>query len=168
MNVKDLFKQAVDAKINGDNKKFTETMKQVMASKVSKMVSEMSYDSSFAEDDERGGDVYVHVGEYEYNGELVDLGIDLNIANYQAATQGNYSPQASDPSEFHGDDEELEWQIVSANLVYEDGRQETLRGEEANNLDFTDEQVEKIDASALEQLKFQRENDQDFDDRDFD
>lgn len=46
--------------------------------------------------------------EFEIDGYILE-GV---ITHYSPATTGNYSPIASDPSEYYGDDEELEFEIT--------------------------------------------------------
>lgn len=163
MDIKQLLKQAIDAKIGGDTQGFTEAMKQVMAAKVGRMVSEMSDQFADGVPQEEDGEYQYHLEEYDYNGTLVDAHLNINIGHYQAATQGNYSPVASDPSEYHGDPEELEWYVVSADLIMEDGTEKHLSGDEAANLTFNAHEQERIDDFLLNKMQSDADDDVDYD-----
>ena len=226
MDIKQLLKTAIDAKIGGDQKGFNEAMKQVMAAKVGSILAEDQRDpyadqrievtpesvaqhlAQFANEYEQAdierykqailsgrvqaplknindyhggrrvldvikrqrlkgvtesfedaanqeaeGEYFFNLEEYDYNGTLVDAGLSLNIGHYQAPTQGNFSPTASDPSEYHGDPEEVEWYVVSAKLIMEDGTEQFMAGEEAAALSFNDREQERITEYLLGQIQ---------------
>lgn len=162
MNTKDLIKQALDAQIAGDKAGFAAAMKQVVSTKTSKMVSEMAGSEDGAPAPQEEGEYIVHLESYDYNGTDVSADLGVNIGHYQAATQGNYSQRASDPSEYYGDDEEVEWNVVSATLTYDDGHEEKLFGEEAAALEFSDEECATITQNVLEQQKSKADDDIDY------
>lgn len=154
MDIKQLLKTAIDAKIGGDQKGFNEAMKQVMAAKVGSILAEdgePGFEGQAPQEEE--GEYFFNLEEYDYNGTLVDAGLSINIGHYQAPTQGNYSPVASDPSEYHGDPEEIEWYVVSANLVMEDGTEQRISGEEAAALSFNDREQERVTEYLLGQIQ---------------
>lgn len=163
MDIKQLLKTAIDAKIGGDVTAFNEAMKQVMAAKVGSMVAEMNDQFAGQAPQEEAGDYQYHLEEYDFNGTLVDAHLNINIGHYQAATQGNYSPVASDPSTFHGDPEELEWYVVSADLIMEDGTEQHLTGDEAANLTFNAQEQDRIDQFLLDKMKADADDDVDYD-----
>lgn len=150
MDIKQLLKTAIDAKIGGDQKGFAEAMKQVVAAKVGQIVAEQD-DMGQAPAQEEG-EYFFNLEEYDYNGTLVDAGLSINIGHYQAPTQGNYSPTAPDPSTYHGDPEEIEWYVVSANMIMEDGTEQLVTGEEAAALSFNDREQERVTEYLLGQI----------------
>lgn len=161
MDIKQLLKTAIDAKIGGDQKGFNEAMKQVMAAKVGSILAEEGEPGMEGQaPQEEEGEHYVHLEEYDYNGTLVDAGLSINIGHYQAPTQGNYSPTAPDPSTYHGDPEEIEWYVVSANLIMEDGTENKLVGQEAAALTFNDREQERVTEELLNKIQH---NDDDVD-----
>lgn len=170
MDIKQLLKQAIDAKIGGDAQGFNEAMKQVMAAKVGRMVSEMSDQFADGAPQEEDGEYQYHLEEYDYNGTLVDAHLNINIGHYQAATQGNFSPVAPDPSTYHGDPEELEWYVVSADLIMEDGTEKHLSGDEAANLTFNAQEQDRIDSFLLDKMQSNADDDVDYErgNRDYD
>lgn len=165
MDIKTLLKTAIDAKIGGDQTGFQEAMKHVVAAKVTAMVSETNQMGQVATED---GEYQVHLEEYDYNGTLVDALLEINIGHYQAPTQGNYSPRASDPSEYYGDDEEIEWHVVSAKLIMEDGTEQVFSGPEAAALTFNDREQERVTEDLLHQMQTKADDDFDPPDRDYD
>lgn len=169
MDIKQLLKTAIDAKIGGDQKGFQEAMKQVMASKVGSILAE-GIPSEVNQAPQEEGEYYVHLEEYDYNGTLVDAGLNINIGHYQAPTQGNFSPTAPDPSTYHGDPEELEWYVVSANLIMEDGTEQYVGGEEAAALTFNEREQDYVDNYLLNKMKTDADDDVDYErgQRDYD
>lgn len=154
MDIKQLLKTAIDAKIGGDTKGFTEAMKQVMSAKVSSMIAEQGEFGEPADE----GEYNVVLEEYDYEGTLVDAHLGINIGHYQAPTRGNFSSQAQDPSEYYGDPEELEWYVVSASLIMEDGQELRLVGEQAAALTFNEREQERIDEDLKRQMGAQRDD----------
>lgn len=151
MDIKELLKTAIDAKIGGDQKAFAEAMKQAVATKIGSILAVES--EQFHDED---GDFRVIIEEYEYNGELVDIDLGVKILHYQAPTQGNFSPRAMDPSEYSGDPEELEWDVVGASIIREDGSQIYLSPEECEHLTFNEREQEFVDGSIRDQIQAKR------------
>ena len=136
VDIKQLLKTAIDAKIGGDQKGFNEAMKQVMSAKVGHLLSENM--------NQPDADYTIELPEFDYRGELYDAVIGVTVGHYSPATQGNFSPTASDPSTYHGDSEELDWDVTSATLKREDGSELVLTPDEVRLLNFTEDQSAQI------------------------
>lgn len=137
MTIKTLLAKAVDAQIAGNTQAVEEALKQAFAQRTKSILGE-NYRKPSAMEMEVEEVTAILNGE-EYLGNAV-----VNIHTFHKATRGNFSPVAGDPSEFYGDPEELEFDVVSLQLYDEDGNPLPLIfGKEAEDL-IPDAEMERI------------------------
>lgn len=135
MNVKTLIKQALDAQIQGNKEGFNGALKQVMAAKVQKLVSESW---GWKKNKLPSGVTKTGIDSYHFDEvELVDgdlAEVDVTIGDFSAPTQGTYDKRADNPSEYYGDPMEFNLTIDKVQRYDEDGNKlPVLTGAEAQN-----------------------------------
>lgn len=152
MDIKQLLKTAIDAKISGDQDGFTEAMKQVMSAKVGSMIAEQQDDEPYLQCNKEDcvGPIEVEIEDNQVPGleaGIYQVYVDGDVSHFGRSTQGNYSPTASDPDEYYGEEPESE---LSMSTVYffsfENDSNEPLsaiNGEEAQRI-LSPEQMDEI------------------------
>lgn len=150
-DIRKLLNQAITAHIQGDAEATKQAFKQVVEQKARNMVAESQQEADY---------VIELDDAVEYQGQAYGAVAYVDITHYSAATQGNYSPVAGDPSEYYGDDEELEFRVVRVDLSDEDGNVTTITGPEADNVIQDQHALNYIEQHIHDQIERQKEQSQ--------
>lgn len=151
MDIKQLLKTAIDAKIGGDQKGFQEAMKQVMSAKVGSILAEED-EAPYLRCDKSDcvGPIEVEVDDNQVPGLVAGIYqayVDGDVSHFGRSTQGNFSSRASDPDEYFGEQPESELQMSTVYFYdFEDSSEEPLaaiNGEEAQRV-LSVEQLDDI------------------------
>lgn len=151
MDIKQLLKQAIDAKISGDQKGFQEAMKQVVSTKVGDILAEHQ-DESYLQCSKEDcvGPIEVEIDDNQVPGleaGIYQAYVDGDVAHFGRRTQGNFSPVAGDPDEYYGEEPDSELSMSTVYFFnYEDDSAEPLaaiNGQEAQRI-LSPEQMDEI------------------------
>lgn len=137
MKVKRLLKEALEAKIQGNDEAFNAAMKKAVLEKTKRLVKENGAMGDTPDETGFGIGVPLMLRDVEVSidGELQSVDVVVQVNEFEPASQGSYSWNADSDSDYHGSSAELDFTILEIHPFDEDGNPlAPIVGEEAKSL----------------------------------